>query len=338
MNVDLAEKLGPTSTALVSHAVHTLANEMESNMRILKRLLASVALIVSAPYSAAQATVPATKVTAPNGSVSVIIGSIHAPVDGLPQPADSVFKGFSRYVVEGTGAPLTYTSRLREQEVGTERGTYAAWTLMLEETQRKVLMERVQCLPAIAHLKGDVHALFATRLYVEALTRKSTFQAAGYAAYRCTRPGVQSRDQILENAARRNNVPQYGLEDPDEVEERRSAVDERIYKHQLRIAFHPSAQAAYSRAVAAIANGRYEDVNAAVDSLAETAADAAQYNRLMVSDRNHAWLKRLTPWLDEGGAFVNVGAAHLSGPDGLLPLLASRGYLIENIQLPARGN
>lgn len=313
-----------------------LRRKVESQMRIFKRLLVSAALIVSGSISAAQATVPAIKVTSPNGKVNVVIGSIHAPVDGLPQPADSVLKGFSRYVVEGTGAPLTYKSRLHEQEVGAGLGIYAAWTQMLDESQRKVLIERILCHPAIAHLKSDEHANEATMRYLYALTRKSTAQAAGYAAYRCTRLGVRSRDQILEVAAIKNGVSQLGLEEPDEVEERRAAVDERIYMHQLRIAFHPSSQAAYSRAVAAIASGRYEDVNAAVDSLAETAADAAQYNRLMVSDRSHAWLKRLTPWLDEGGAFVNVGAAHLSGPDGLLPLLAARGYLIESFQLPAR--
>ncbi|QNK65816.1 TraB/GumN family protein [Variovorax sp. PAMC26660] len=307
-------------------------------MTIFKSLLVSAALVVSASYSAAQATVPAIKVTAPTGNVSVIIGSIHAPVDGLPQPADSVLRGFSRYVVEGTGAPLTYKSRLHEQEVGAGLGTYAAWTQMLDESQRKVLIERILCHPAIAHLKGDEHANEATMRYVYALTRKSAAQAAGYAAYRCTRLGVRSRDQILEVAAQRNGVPQFGLEDPDEVEERRSAVDERIYMHQLRIAFHPSSQAAYSRAVAAIASGRYEDVNAAVDSLAANAADAARYNQVMVADRNHAWLKKLTPWLDKGGAFVNVGAAHLSGPDGLLTLLAARGYLLEVKQLPARSD
>ncbi|WP_177225002.1 TraB/GumN family protein [Variovorax sp. 770b2] len=99
---------------------------------------------------------------------------------------------------------------------------------------------------------------------------------------------------------------------------------------------HPSSLNAYNRAVAAIASGHYEDVNAAVDSLAANAADAARHNRVMVSDRNHAWLKRLTPWLDEGGAFVNVGAAHLSGQEGLLTLLAAHGYHVEVIELPAR--
>lgn len=160
----------------------------------------------------------AIKVTAPTGNANVIIGSIHAPVDGLPQPADSVLKGFSRYVVEGTGGPLTYKSRLREQEAGTGPGTYAAWTQMLDEGLRKVLMERILCLPTIVRLKGDEQAQVAATLYLHALTRKSAAEAAGYAAYRCTRPGVRSRDQILQDAAQRNDVPRFSLEDPDEVE------------------------------------------------------------------------------------------------------------------------
>jgi uncharacterized protein YbaP (TraB family) len=57
--------------------------------------------------------------------------------------------------------------------------------------------------------------------------------------------------------------------------------------------------------------------------------DARLYNTLMprlLDDRNRRMSERMEPRLAEGNAFIAVGAAHLPGPDGLLALLARRGY------------
>jgi len=55
---------------------------------------------------------------------------------------------------------------------------------------------------------------------------------------------------------------------------------------------------------------------------------------VMVADRNE-WMPRLMQYLDEGQAFIIVGAGHLPGPQGLIALLRSRGYQLEPILLPA---
>lgn len=54
----------------------------------------------------------------------------------------------------------------------------------------------------------------------------------------------------------------------------------------------------------------------------------------MVDDRNQAWMPRLIRYLDEGDAFVNVGAAHIPGKNGLVSLLRARGYRVETVRLP----
>jgi uncharacterized protein YbaP (TraB family) len=46
----------------------------------------------------------------------------------------------------------------------------------------------------------------------------------------------------------------------------------------------------------------------------------------LLTQRNDVMLKRMRARLDEGNAFIAVGAAHLSGRDGLLPLLEKVGY------------
>lgn len=63
-------------------------------------------------------------------------------------------------------------------------------------------------------------------------------------------------------------------------------------------------------------------------------ADARIYNSLMqrlLDDRNRRMAERMEPRLAEGKAFIAVGAAHLPGPDGLLALLARRGYRLTAI-------
>jgi hypothetical protein len=55
------------------------------------------------------------------------------------------------------------------------------------------------------------------------------------------------------------------------------------------------------------------------------------YQRLLV-DRNRTWIPKIDAlFTRRGRAFVVVGAAHLVGPDGLLAMLRSKGYTIEQL-------
>jgi len=49
--------------------------------------------------------------------------------------------------------------------------------------------------------------------------------------------------------------------------------------------------------------------------------------------RNKAWTPTLTRALSAGGTFVAVGAAHLGGKYGLLPMLQRKGFKITRIPL-----
>ncbi|MCC7416090.1 MAG: TraB/GumN family protein [Acidobacteria bacterium] len=62
--------------------------------------------------------------------------------------------------------------------------------------------------------------------------------------------------------------------------------------------------------------------------LSDMKDDEALYQRLLVA-RNRNWLPQIEALLERPGrAFIVVGAAHLVGPDGLLALLAARGYAV----------
>lgn len=62
----------------------------------------------------------------------------------------------------------------------------------------------------------------------------------------------------------------------------------------------------------------------------DPALEARLEDRL-IGSRNHRMAERLTEHLTRGGAFVAVGALHLSGDNGVLHLLEQQGYRVERV-------
>jgi len=54
-------------------------------------------------------------------------------------------------------------------------------------------------------------------------------------------------------------------------------------------------------------------------------------DKSLVVDRNHRMVKRMQPRLQEGNAFIAVGALHLPGEKGILRLLENRGYRVKAV-------
>lgn len=65
--------------------------------------------------------------------------------------------------------------------------------------------------------------------------------------------------------------------------------------------------------------------------LQDVRQEERMYQRLLV-ERNRNWLSKIEAlFARRGHAFVVVGAAHLVGADGLIAMLRSRGYLVEQM-------
>ncbi len=63
-------------------------------------------------------------------------------------------------------------------------------------------------------------------------------------------------------------------------------------------------------------------------------ADNSLYEQLsdrLLNRRNGVMAGRMQPYLEEGGAFIAVGAMHLPGKDGILNRLAKQGYGVERV-------
>ena len=58
---------------------------------------------------------------------------------------------------------------------------------------------------------------------------------------------------------------------------------------------------------------------------------AKDFQRRVVDDRNHLMAERMQPYLQQGKAFVAVGALHLPGETGLLNLLEQQGYTVRRM-------
>lgn len=54
----------------------------------------------------------------------------------------------------------------------------------------------------------------------------------------------------------------------------------------------------------------------------------AAFEETMVTARNRTMAERAAPWLEEGGAFIAVGALHLPGEEGLAKLFEDAGYSV----------
>lgn len=54
-------------------------------------------------------------------------------------------------------------------------------------------------------------------------------------------------------------------------------------------------------------------------------------NQRLINERNLRMLERMQPRLEEGNAFIAVGALHLAGQHGLLKLLEAQGYQVTSL-------
>ena len=58
---------------------------------------------------------------------------------------------------------------------------------------------------------------------------------------------------------------------------------------------------------------------------------ADEFQQHLVVDRNHRMAERMRQYLQQGQAFIAVGALHLPGEEGLLNLLEQQGYTVRRV-------
>lgn len=302
---------------------------MPSMRRRWRQAFGAAALSATAAVThAAGADLAAVQVTAPNGQASLLLGSVHVGYPGLRQPAPSVIQKARVLVIEHTleGEPID-TALAPESFaslVATGDVTRAHWAAELTEAQLERMRTNLNCIAPKSISRSDFEMLLAMR---------SPRLFAGYAYLPCSR--LPGGDVAAISAAKATSIPVVTLETLAEIGQRRAAIPDRIYRQQLYRGVQTDLAALYDALAAVVNRGDYDAIGPMVQGTYDAPEDGALVQRILLTERNAAWLARLRTELDQGNAAVVVGAAHLGGADGLIALLNQAGYRTRTVAVPA---
>lgn len=286
----------------------------------LTRFWVAAAAVFSAAHAVAGADgVPILRITAANGEQSVLIGSMHVPVEGLREPAPSIFIGARHYVIEHTGP-----SSLPNDDVS-GFGVRTDWAKSLSDREVRIYLRRAKC--------AGVQENFAR----EQLKLPTPHEANMLAYAICPPPRHTSdRDSYMQSIAPPSLAARPdALEDPDWVEQQRRKVPIDSDAAGFRWALEHDPKTVLEQARNALNDGDYEALRKQVLESFGSPQASADYGRFMLDGRNAAWIPNLRRLFDDGQAVVVVGAMHIPGPTGLISLLRKNGYKVEQIEWPA---
>ena len=75
-----------------------------------------------------------------------------------------------------------------------------------------------------------------------------------------------------------------------------------------------------------------EDLETLGKLMAEETSAYPEFNELLLVQRNKSWIAPMRAQMQKESTFFGVGAAHLSGPDGVVALLRAQGFTVTAIQ------
>lgn len=75
-----------------------------------------------------------------------------------------------------------------------------------------------------------------------------------------------------------------------------------------------------------------QDMDSIKRMLGKSEFGSDKYDRLLLTDRNKKWVKKLDSIMKKESVFVAVGAGHLVGDNGLISLLKKQGYMLEPLR------
>ena len=278
--------------------------------------LASVvgALAVAAGSASVQAASPVWKVTRPDGGTLYLGGSVHALRKAdypLPSAFDRALAASSRVVFEVVEDQET-VERIAKS------GEYAKGDALKNHVDPRtyVYIRRIFSLLGVPEAKFSKYKPWLLTMVFWSPGLDGLSSDLGVEGYLTKRA----------NAAKK---PILGLVSTEQHLEVFTGLTDRQSEAVLLLTFIPSASSKRSEVMSQWKRGE-------VDLLARRTynafADYPAFGHRLLDARNRAWMPTIENYLRSGEVyFVVVGAAHLGGAQGLLPLLKARGYQLEQL-------
>lgn len=263
------------------------------------------------------------EVTAAGIEPSYVYGTMHSTdpdVVKLPPPVARAFGQSARLVLELVFTPKMQAKMQREMRLTDGR--------TLSEVIGPKLFSQVMQRAAIYGLPtGHMNTLkpwaagLVFNLPVAELDRGAS--------------GAVALDRALQQAADKRGIPVYALESVDEQIAAFSDMSEKDQIEALRlvIELNPEIDSLFAEMKEAYLTGNLNHLHAMARSIysGRNKRLAKQFEERFIGLRNRRMANRMARHVKQGGAFVAIGALHLSGKDGVLSLLEKRGYKVRRV-------
>ena len=143
----------------------------------------------------------------------------------------------------------------------------------------------------------------------------------------------RTMETFFERVALEANTPVYGLDDVGET--MYMLFDREPFHWQCqelqKVVEYPEKEVRLERQLLEMYRyGRLSDMAYLVKS-PDNMTSLSYSDYQIYAKRNKAWVKRLTPYLREGKAFITLNAIYLGGEDGLLAQLKAAGYRVKAV-------
>lgn len=143
----------------------------------------------------------------------------------------------------------------------------------------------------------------------------------------------RSMETFFETVAVERNMPVIGLDNIGET--MYMLFDREPFEWQcrelLKTIEYPENEVRQERTIKAMfLNGRLTDIAYQVSGPNNTSSVSFSDYRVYCQ-RNSQWVKRLQPFLTEGGAFITLNAIYLGGEKGLIEQLRTAGYRVRPV-------
>jgi uncharacterized protein YbaP (TraB family) len=296
---------------------------------IVGRALACIGLLVAAGALAAEPSAPAVPLlwcVEKDGRTSHLFGTAHVGLDldaALGEPGRRALGSARRVFVElDVTAPSTTQALVREALARSQLppGESLRARLRPDAWQRLTALYGDRVSPAAL---DRLQPWFAAISTLPLLLAKSPAAKSAVAS-------AQPLDAAIAARAKADGIPVVALETP-------------LQQVEMFAAMPPEQASRMLEELILQSGSPHDELGALVGAYA--AADDRQLSKTfeqltrrrpalseqLLFRRNEAWCRELTPALDEGGAFVAVGAFHLLGERGLVALLRARGYVVERV-------